>query len=251
MMKWIISLLWIGAVNCATPDSGRPFQELLDLFGIVPTSCTADAAQLWMQKGKERWEYDNRYEEMRLQVWPLFQEMRLLAEISPSQTRYDYALVHGALLTRVQARVDFLVSLCKSGVVFRKFVFLAGARPLLAPEKAKTGKKTEGEMVRWVYEHSDLPKEIPAAFIEVPMKPKGARPDTADTIAAWFETTPAAGSCLAISNQPYVAYQDAVFKSLMRTGFSLETAGPAIDSAPSVALILDTIARELLFLNAH
>jgi hypothetical protein len=124
-------------------------------------------------------------------------------------------------------------------------VFLTGERPLLDSEKEYLpGLQTESEMVRWVYEHSDLPKEIPPLFIEVPMK-GNRRPNTLDTIHAWLQTDPHPITCLALSNQPYVHYQQAVLDRLLP--FSVETVGNAVIGNPSVALMLDTLAREMTY----
>src|SRR5690348_5766767 len=78
------------------------YRSLFDLFGIPKEASSAEivaATQvLWLQKGKERWEFDHRYEDLKPQIWPLFEQMDLLGEPAIKETHYDYALVHGALL---------------------------------------------------------------------------------------------------------------------------------------------------------
>ena len=113
-----------------------------------------------------------------------------------------------------------------------------------------SGGTMETDMVRWVYSRSTLPKDVPVVFIDAPRKMKEGiwvRPDTKDTIAEWLKTNPKMRYLLAVSNQPYVEYQNAVLGSLIPKGFKAETVGPAVQGEPTVALILDTIAKQLLF----
>ncbi len=239
---WFLLLLLIGSLSAIS----TPLQEIFDAFGVK----TEDVEELWMQKGKERWEYDKRYEYMRPVAWPLFEKAGLIFEAAPQKEHYDYALVHGALLPAVQKRIEYLASLWKKGTRFDKIVFLTGARPLRDAEKAACDLIWESEMVEWVYLRSELPKDIPASFINAPQKQvEGAwvRPQTIDTLRAWIQTEPKAGSCLGVSNQPYVGYQNAVMRSLLPAGFTVETVGPAVEGEPTVALILDTIAKELKY----
>jgi len=225
----------------------EPLQELLAFFHIPPDQAIAETQRLWLQKGKERWEFEPRFEEYKPQLWPLFERMGLFEEIAPLSGHYDYAIVHGALLQTVQARIDFLSELIGKGFKFDRIVFLTGARPLQEAERRIACVENEGEMVQWAYERSLLPKEIPVSFFCAPMK--ASRPNTADAIGEWLKTNPEAGSCFAVSNQPYIAYQNAVFLRLMPSSFSLETGGPAPKSAPSVALVLDTLAKQLYLLQ--
>jgi len=242
MKRFLLSLLSIFIGLNGAP---HPYQDIFDACGVSVDR----AADLWIQSGKERWEYDKRYEYLRPTLWPLFEKAGLLFEAAPQKERYDYALVYGALLSKVKSRIDYLSSLCKKGVSFKQFIFLTGERPLLASEKARCGFEWEWEMVEWAYLHSDLPRDVPVVFIRSPGKwveGKWVRPQTRDTVISWKETSPNPGSCLGISNQPYVGYQNAVMRSLLPADFEVETAGAAIDGEPSVALILDTIAKQLL-----
>src|ERR1700693_5213690 len=89
-----------------------PLQDILDLFD----ASVETTEELWMQKGKERWEFDNRYEAMQEAAYPLFEKAGLIFEKEPTATHYTYVLLHGALLSRVQERMDYLVSLIKKGI---------------------------------------------------------------------------------------------------------------------------------------
>lgn len=236
-MKWLFLLLTPFLIFAS------PREEILQLFDI-PTSGTqqeilAEVSRLWMQQGKERWEFESRYEDFRPQLYPLFRALGMIDEVKPTQSHYESVVILGALLSRVQDRIDYLVS---SGVTYDQIVFLTGARPLLDAEKKHLPDlQTEAEMMRWVYEKSSLPKTVPAMWIDVPMK-ESRRPNTYDTVLAWLEMNPHPKSCLAISNQPYVNYQKAVLKRYIP--FPLEVAGPAALGTPTVALMLDTLGRE-------
>jgi hypothetical protein len=249
-LSFLIALLSPLIGQCLhTLEECAPLRELLNRFEIPLEQAVPETQKLWLQKGKERWEFDGRFEEMRDAVWPLFEEMELFSEVEPKSDGYDYALLLGALLPRVEQRLAFLSDLCKRGVQFREIVFLTGDRPLLDWERDATGCSNESEMARWAHSRSAVPKEIPAVFIDASKTPAGRRPQTADTVLAWLKTGPREGSCLAISNQPYVAYQHAVLKSLLPREFSVDAAGPAAQKEPSVALLLDTIAKELFWLD--
>jgi hypothetical protein len=236
-MKWLFLLLASFSIFAS------PREEILQLFDI-PANATeqeilAEASRLWMQQGKERWEFESRYENFRPQLWPLFRTIGMVDEIKPTQNHYESVVILGALLTRVQDRIDYLVS---SGVTYDQIIFLTGARPLLDSEKKHLPDlKTEAEMMRWVYENSPLSKTIAAIWVDVPMKGT-QRPNTYDTVLAWLEMNPHPDSCLAISNQPYINYQEAVLKRYIP--FPLDVAGPAVLGTPTVALMLDTLGRE-------
>ncbi|MES2272733.1 MAG: hypothetical protein V4487_00875 [Chlamydiota bacterium] len=257
-MKWLIVVLTllfqpILQIEAVDPNS-RAFQELLEFVeiptGLSSVELVAITQQCWLQKGKERWEYDMRHENLKERLWPLFDQMGLLQEISPLKSQYDYAFVQGALLSRVEARVNYLTFLWNEGIRFDEIVFLTGARPLLDSEKERIpGAATERDMVEWVYHRSNLPKDVPVIFINASMKQREdgtrARPQTIDTVTCWLKMDPKEGSCLAISNQPYISHMDAVLRRLIPKSFEIESVGPAVIGSPSVAIILDTIAREL------
>lgn len=235
MMYLMLKFLLLPILLFATPQ-----EELFKIFDIPSNEIVSSTQQLWMQKGKERWDFEKRYEHLRPQLWPLFEEMGMVHEIKPTKTHYDTVLVLGALRNRVQDRVDYLV---QTGITYNQLVFLTGERPLRESEELPQ-LNTEAEMVQWVYDHSPLPKDVPLLIINVPMQGT-KRPNTADTVKAWLNTHPSPSSCLAISNQPYVHYQKAVLNHYLP--FEIDVAGPSILGDPSVDLMLDTVAREISY----
>jgi hypothetical protein len=244
--KFFFFLLCLSHLWAATlPDA------LLQRFEIPAHLSSQELVQitqeLWHQKGKERWEFEAKFEEMREELTPVFEEMGYLKKVAPKQTSYDYVLVHGATLKSVQSRVSYLQKLIDQGLQVKQIVFLTGMRKLLETEKTAPYLEWESQMVEWVYDHSTLPRKIPVLFVNAPAKSvqgKIVRPTTGDTIFEWLKKMPAPGSCLAISNQPFVPYQDAVVSNFLPPEFSLETAGEET-AQWSVALVLDSIAKTL------
>jgi hypothetical protein len=238
MKKWLLTLLLPLALFA------DPLQDLLDRFGIT----ASQTEELWLQNGKERWEFDKRNEERRSELWPLFNKMGLIEEKTPQKQTYRYALVLGALATTMEKRLSYLEELHTKGVRFDEVVFLVGERPLQAWEIELTDCSTEAEAARWVYEKSSLERSIPVRFISVPMKQENgslARPSTRDTVVSWLNTDPQPGSCLALSNQPFTGYQAAVLESVLGKDFPVEAVGPKAEETCSVALVLDCIAKEI------
>lgn len=247
LILFFCSFSALFAAYPATEDQKGALEEILDLFGLK----ASETRECWVQMGKERWEYDRRYEEMRPVLWPLFERAGLINEAFPSESYYDYLLIHGALLSRIEKRWCYACELWKKGIRFGEIVFLSGERAILESERKRaTGASTEFDLMKWVYAQTALPEDmerIPTSFINAQAAPGMTRPTTRDTILAWLAEKPAAGKCLAISNQPYVHYQDAVVLSFLPSSFSLETVGPGVDDPPKISIFLDTLGKILLY----
>lgn len=104
MMFAMLKFLLLPLLLFATPQ-----EELFKIFDIPPTEMVESTQRLWMQQGKERWHFEKRYEHLRPQLWPLFEEMGMIDEIEPAKSHYDTVLVLGALRNRVQDRVNYLI----------------------------------------------------------------------------------------------------------------------------------------------
>lgn len=235
-----------------------------------------DATQKeWLRKpGSERWQIEEKFPELRTKIIGALDEIGLFTEIKPSDKKYSYCLILGATVQRVRTRLAYAIALYNAGIHFDRIIFLGGQRPLDAniesaamlvdPANGELSIRadwqqpaplptTEYGMMKLVYDQADMPAafaSIPVTFIDSPMqqKPDGtlARPTTGDTIKDWLATEPKTGSCLFISNQPYVGYQDAVARTFMPATFGVETVGPRVDKDDElVAVLLDTMARWL------
>ena len=70
-------------------------------------------------------------------------------------------------------------------------------------------------------------------------------PNRSDTFKLWLNEKSLPDSILAFSNEPYVGYEHAVFKTLIPKEFSIETVGPKANVIMSVDVFLDNLARWL------
>lgn len=184
---------------------------------------------------------------------------------------YTGMLLLGALRSRIVSRLFYLTTVA-SRLTFNldwKIYLLGGARPLdpekespfvlctpaelpflegwIAPETLPT---TEAEMMKLVWQQSRLPMHWRAEIVYAPMQPKpngGTRPpNTADTVRVWLsDHQPPPGTYLALSNQPFVQYQELVLQRLVPSGFAVYTCGPAASPTLPLATYLDNIAKQL------
>lgn len=228
----------------------------------------------WLRPiSKERWETDEIIADKRDLLLPIFDHLGILQEVTPSRNYYDYALLLGATVDPVRARLQYLATLWKSGIRFGSIIILTGQRTLNpkleSPERLldkengllpfKEGwhftsriPTTETEMIQLVLEQSELPKEwddLPIIIIDTPMQQTAddtwQRPNTHDTVKTWLHTNPTPGNILAISNQPYVGYQNAVLQNLIPNTFVIETVGKSASPNIKITTALDTLARWL------
>src|SRR5262249_46960743 len=110
--------------------------------------------------------------------------------------------------------------------------------------------KTEYEMVKWVYNHADIPEEmkkIETVFVNTPniVDANGniKRPGAGDAIRHWLTMNPQPGTCLLVSNQPHVGYFYAVAKTHLKEPFTVIPVGNAMNPNARVCEILDALAR--------
>lgn len=250
--------------------------ELLDECGIQHNGALLDIIEktqsFWRQEGKERWEMLPLIGLHERRIYALLDRLHVLEEIPSPMQHFDYAIVHGALLPRVRMRIAFLIKEWKRGVRFDKIVFFTGERPLLSSAENEAAlldydnrflpisgnwsfngalPTNEIQMMRFVFEQACLPedmKKVPVEWVISPMiikDGKVTRPNTQNNITEWLSRRPKPGSCLAISNQPYVGYQDAVLRKHLPTSYSLTTVGPQADGSTKLEVHLDNLARWL------
>lgn len=245
--------------------------EILKCTGIETDGTLSDIVAktqaAWLRKpGSERWEMDALVTQNDAKLKELLHEIKMFDEIKPQQKHYTHLLILGAVFNTMQQRLQHAIELYKSGINFDNIVFLAGARPCVADqgENLETFLKyssseglnkipeTEAEMLQFIYSHANMPEKmrhIPTQMINVPMQTSNSgkliRPTTADTLIWWMQTNPKSGNCLAISNQPYVAYQQSVITSFVPNNFDVETVGGACPETKELAIMLDTLARIL------
>jgi hypothetical protein len=205
----------------------------------------------WLRpSGKERWQVQEVFPKERKRIVQSVKKLHFVDAVKPTRKSYKYAVVLGALQSRVQQRLNTLVRAYNNGVRFDSIVFLTGQRQLETAEEKSTGVKTETEMMKVLWKKMKAPaamKKLPLEVVDAPAPLGGVvkilRPRTIDTAIAWLEQKPAPGRVLCVSNQPYVSFQDSVMKAALPATFEIETIGDGADADTSNAVYLDTVAR--------
>lgn len=136
-MKRLLFLLVVAWLPLFCAEQLFPSPALEKLLNVLDVShgpdlqSVVDATQKrWLQKNKERWEFEKRDEDKKDLLLPIFRELGMIDTVDASCTMYDYALVYGATYGSVVARIEHLVSQYKRGVRFKQVVLLTGQRRL-------------------------------------------------------------------------------------------------------------------------
>ena len=188
----------------------------------------------------------------------------------PKQNEYDYVLLLGATALCMQGRINYFLDLYQSGKIkFKKIYFLTGERPLdTSIEKqslwlnAPYIPKNEYEAAEIFWNESCTKRgiQLPIEFINVPLIKDGEnrgyrKPSTQDITNAWLKTSPLEGSILAISNQPYCAYQEEVIMytiekwGLWKNPMNIDVIGDAEKGGTCAAVHMDNVARYIHYKN--
>jgi len=199
-------------------------------------------------------------------IFKLFQAIGDVGDIYPKRKHYRYILINGSTVKSMRERLKTLVDLVKARKLIltptTEIVFLTGERDLFPEEdsgqlmdpspmkldplwkKPPYFPTREDQAAQWIWNQSLLPcslRDAKITFVSAQKKSerdpdtnkvKHKRPTTIDTVQAWIESEKIEpGTCLSISNQPYVYYQKATimgaFKKagLLKKGFSIEGIG--------------------------
>ena len=264
-------------------DTGQPTEALKAILakGNVPhdgtrSSIIAQTQKLFIRPAnKERYQLGDAYADRRAEFEPLLDILGMLGEVKPQRSSYDYVLINGGTIDSMRERLAYLCDLWQQGVRFNNLVLLSGERPLFADietDDVLEGKhqtilpvradwqwnaakkpKTEMEALQMIYQQAQLPmgfRDIPVIAVLSPMKKdvQGVlrRPTTKDTYEQWMALKPQPGTCLLISSQPFVGYQDVVARCVIPTAFTLETVGPkSNEKNGKISVMLDSLARWL------
>lgn len=219
--------------------------SLEEITGTHPTD--------WVQNG-ERWNFEERFMDKKEELTRALEKLGIFEERRAEKTHYNYAIVPGSLYASIKARINFLIKEWKRGVRFDTLVFLTGKRKIHpekeSPEILGCTLKTEIDVMRLVWEQSELSEElrkIPLEIIDADPFPFRERPNTLATVLAWLAKNPMPGSCLVVSNQPYVAYQHEIFVALLPKTFSVESIGAAGGRNTPLSVLMDTVGRTELY----
>jgi hypothetical protein len=217
----------------------------------------------------------------------LFKKIGDIGDVKPNQKHYRYILISGATVQNMRQRLATLIELVESKSVeideSTQLVLLTGDRDLFdmetkevllnpAPLSLDPSWKqpinwptTEAQAFFWIFEQTLLPaslRQMTVIYVVAPKKQKidllgnstFLRPTTEDTLNMWLEKyDPTAGSCLSISTQPFVYYQDVNMRNLFAKvglkGFTLETVGDDQSTEEGfksrLPVYLDNLARTI------
>jgi hypothetical protein len=256
-----------------------PLKTCLALCNITYDGTLSHIVQLtqknWLRAPhQERWQQGEFATNEKEKFLDCFHQLHMVEEIRPQARHYTYALLLGGVATRMRTRLAYLLELWNNGVRFDHLIILVGERPLdptaespeilfdykndLGPFAKKEWNpplefpQTETDAMVLILSQAQLPEEfqsLPIVIVDTPAQfiegssDKKRRPTTADTIKQWLTGVPRPGSCLVISSQPFVGYQDSVVKTFLPTHFSVETVGAAAKDDIKIATMLDTLAR--------
>lgn len=267
MCKRLLSFLFIfsfllckvlGASSPLLEADGKPTQPLIEIAKIYDISgedqfdsILAFAQTHFLQNSKERWEFSDVTSDKTEELFTAFRSLGCIDEIHPKQQTYTYALVLGSTENNMKDRISYLVQEWEKGVRFSEVVLLSGERPLDPKiEPASASFETESDLIAhlWLALTTEDLHSLPVTVIRSPMKYSSSllkRPNTQDTLIDWLKLSPMEGSCLAVSSQPFVYYQESVLQTYLPQGFTLDTIGPKSSKAFSLSLYLDNLAKWL------
>lgn len=259
-----------------TPDF-KPTASLLQLLEYTGVACEPSlesvvqaTQQSWLRKaGTEVWHIPKNSYNSEAAILDLLAKLGFIHEIAPEKKQYDHVVVLGALFSTMVFRFKSVLSyMIEYDIHPKDIIFLASNRPCYE-DKGETEEIfrayaagheitdlpcDECSMLEWIYRYtSNVPESIraiPTTYICAPMKydavGKPMRPNTKDTIELWMQEHEIHGeSCLVISSQPFVLYQDSVVKSYVPQDVAITTVGKVFKKPENTAALLDTVARYL------
>ena len=225
-----------------------------------------DASQVWRRAhDQERWQLKDLNIDQKTHDKALahLERLDLIKEIKPLHSTYDYALLLGATVPRMQKRLNHLVNLWETGTRFHKIIFLVGIRPLV-PEVDKIQQLTittvgnaphkdafpitELEGAEMIFHSTPMPeamRQLPVEYISTPRRWEGnrwQRANTRETTKTWSKTNPASGSALVMSEQPSAHYQMEVIRQELSAGFTVDLAARPAAPDTRLVILLDALA---------
>lgn len=276
-VKNIKAVLFTGMLNMflsteILADRQELVKQLDSLLTTLRVSHTSDlssmidATQRWRRvPGQERWqlpdiEIDSTSAEKAISQ---LRAIGLIDELKPPRKEFDYVLLLGATVPRMQKRLEHLARLWQSGVRYKQLIFLTGQRPLtpeidkidqlisstsghLAARDSKPA--TESEAAIMLFQSTPLMPEmrsLPVVFVDSPRfwnQTYWQRPNTRDTLKTWLRRNPESGPVLVISEQPSAHYQQEVVRQELPETFEVDIAAPAAASETRLAILLDALA---------
>lgn len=271
LLVGLICIAYGRSESVALPQQELSFAHIKRVFDHlnIPVTTPQEAndcgqKDLLRKPGSERWDmqqdkpwYKDACKNKSLLIQD-FKDLGMIDEVEPTDNKYDYVLLMGACKGRVQDRLAVLAELKKRHITFGMIVLLGGARVLESFEKEglPVHITTESAMMEYLCsQHADL-KHDKRILVDAPMITKAdgtqTRPTTDSTLVHFAQTAPHDGSCLVISNNPYVVRQTLVAQRILdQQRFPTQGAGKAAseDDCHDIVMLMDEFARTVYEFN--
>lgn len=170
----------------------------------------------------------------------------------PKKKYYNYVLVMGGLKSNMEKRLAFLEKLYMKNYRFKNIVLLTSKRPLqnIEKENEPINIKTEEDLLKKLYKNYLYLKNKNYIIISSSMKQQKngflVRPITDDTVIDFNKLKPEPGSCLVISNNPYINRQTQVVQRILdQQQFPTEGAGEKYKQNINIILVLKELAKNI------
>lgn len=256
LLNCFVFLKVLGSISPLLTPERAPIVPLIEIAKIYQIgeedrfdSILNFAQTHFLQRTKERWEFSEMTSDKIEQIYAAFEDLGCVKKVHAKQNNYTYALVLGSTETNMTERISFLINEWEHGVRFSHVVLLSGERPLDPQiEPMASLFTTESDLMNYLWNTLTQGEihSLPVITISSPMKSSSAglkRPTTADTVIDWMKMSPIEGSCIAVSSQPFVPYQESVLQTYLPPGFAVETIDPKQSHPFSLSLYLDTLAK--------
>lgn len=244
--------------------NGLPTESLKSLFKCLGISIStlqeanAYAQKNFLRKG-ERWDDQSSnplfftLQQNKDLLTAAIKNLGMLDSYYPQKRNYDFILITGELKDTVQEKLHYLAELKKNGLTYSTVFLLGGERELLDEEKRDLPDHitTESQMILFLFQNHPLSKDTEGILINTPRIQRqdgtSTRPTTHSTLAHFATIAPHVGSCLLISNTPYIIRQTKIAQHILdQNRFPVEGIGKKMnDDEEDVFLLMDEFARTL------
>lgn len=269
LFTWMLSMFFSYSAFSDQQKLTNDLDSLMSILGIPHHSdfnSMTSASQVWRRSpAQERWQLPD------IKIDPpthtkAMKQLRLMGlvdEAKPIGKEFDYVILLGATVPRMQRRLEYLANLWQDGVRYKRLIFLVGQRPLdakidqvdqliantsghLATPGSKPITETEGAVMLFQSTHL-MPemRAVPVNFVDSPRhwnETYWQRPNTRDTLQSWLRYNPRPGSVLVMSDQPHGLYQSEVVRQELPESFTIELAAQAADRDTRMVIYLDALA---------
>ena len=211
---------------------------------------------------QERWEVKPP-EWMMQNIEENFQNLKILGfvdAIKPTNTTIDTLCVLGSTMKGMENRINYSDLLYKDGLQVKSVILLAGERKvalgvdgtkeeltkIAADFQVDFSRLTETHLIEEVYKNSHLHNKLPTYIIDTKAGDL-PRPTTQTTILElikWLKQHEDITNITFVSNQPYVKYQEAVIKEVLRNSnfpMNFEVVGSARSEKEQIKAVIEAL----------